>query len=135
MSRSGGFARQRLRPPRRLCIPAVLFEVERTRDRQAADFRDYVAGTQASFGGRAFVVDLAHDEFPRHFSLTRRMHPVVRAFDPFHAHQVSGDRHGDVDRNGKADALRSCPDCHVDADQLAVDVQQRPAGIAWVDRR
>src|SRR5438045_2214859 len=36
-------------------------------------------------------------------------------------------------RDGEADALRPGADGHVNADQLAVDVQQRPAGVARVD--
>ena len=47
----------------------------------------------------------------------------------------SADGHRDdlVDGDGEADALRAGADGHVDADHLAVDVQQRPARVAGID--
>lgn len=41
----------------------------------------------------------------------------------------------DVDRNGEPDVLREPGDRRVDSDDLGLDVDERPAGIAEVDRR
>src|SRR5207237_9657508 len=38
-----------------------------------------------------------------------------------------------VHRDREADALGAGPDRHVDADQLAVDVQYRAARVDWID--
>ena len=45
------------------------------------------------------------------------------------------DRLERVDRNREPDVLGRAEDRRVDADDLAVDVEQRPAGVAEVDRR
>ena len=49
------------------------------------------------------------------------------------AHHLGGDPLHVVDRQGEADPLGPGPDGDVDADQLAVDVDQRPARVARVD--
>ncbi len=49
--------------------------------------------------------------------------------------QLPVDLHGAVDRDGEADPRAAAVHRCVDADQLAVDVEQRPAAVARVDRR
>ena len=51
------------------------------------------------------------------------------------ADEAGGDFERLVDRNCKADALRSHARGHVDADYQAVNVQERSAGIARIDAR
>ena len=51
--------------------------------------------------------------------------PMPGVVDPFHRQQPRHDIEHAVDRNREANALGAGPDGHVDADHLAVDVEQR----------
>ena len=83
----------------------------------------------AGLPGRAFhdqlafraVLDVAAD------------HAVVRAVEIFDLHQVGNHFAGVVDRDREADFLHAGADRHIDADDLAVDVDQRSAAVAGVD--
>ena len=57
---------------------------------------------------------------------------------PCLAHSLGGDELRDhvehpVDRYGKPDSLGAGPHGDVDPDDFAVDIEQRAAGIAWID--
>ena len=92
------------------------------------------AANPASAAG-LLALDGADDHArPRFGRIVRRGHADPRLVDVAGGQQPGGDDRGDlVDGDGKTDALGAGADRHVDADHVAVDVQQRPARIARVD--
>ena len=114
--------------------------------RLAVELDDDVAFLDAGLGGRA-VVGHPGDEgarAPRSMpspsatsSVTSWMRtPIQPRLHLAEAAQLLDDRHGDLGGHRKADADRAAGRRHdrgVDADHLAVDVEERAAGIAAVD--
>ncbi len=115
-------------------------------DDGAVDADDHVAGLDAGARGRAGGCDIRHQGAARALeaetvgNLRRHLLQLGAEPRPFdrgaaalggghhHAHHIGGD--------GKADALRAAGariDRGVDADQPAVEVDQRAAGIAGID--
>src|SRR6516162_36340 len=116
-------------------------------DRRAVDRDDEIVGPQAGAFGRRARLD-AGNHRPLGVSRAERLrdigsevldrYPDVAAFDLAAADQLLHDLARHVDRYGKADP--DIPsgwghDRGVDADYSALEVDQRPARIAWIDRR
>ena len=115
-------------------------------DGLAVELDDDVAFLQAA-GCRRAVVGNAGDQRAGRLGHAESLGDFVRHVldahaDPAATHlaeapQLLDDRHGDFGRNREADADRAAGRRHdrgVDADDLAADVEQRPAGIAAVNR-
>src|SRR6185312_12903478 len=116
-------------------------------DGVAVERDDHIARLDAGRLGRALVVDTGHQratrladteafgEFIRHF-LNAHPEPPAPRFAVFL--QLIEHRDRAVGRNRETDADRAAgrrDDCRVDADDLAVEIEQRAAGIAAVDGR
>src|SRR5207244_567860 len=132
------------------------FQVETTRNLQVAHLGKDIANLYPRPNGRTAGLGTFYHQGPDQrgriasLELQRRGLPsgilVVACFDQVAADQaVPGAvaladtehirRHtqGAVHRDGEADSLGPCPDRHVDANQLAVDVQERAARVAGVN--
>ena len=108
-------------------------EVERPVHFLLSNGRDHVARLQIGAGGGTVFFDRADDQarLIAHGFLGHDAVPVI--VQPFDRHQPCGRAHRLVDRDGEADALGAGPHGHVHADHLAIDVNQRAAGIARID--
>src|SRR5213075_2590809 len=62
-------------------------------------------------------------------------HADVAARHAAVAHQPRGDEDGGVDADGETDALRPHDHRGIDADDVAARVDQRPSGVAGIERR
>src|SRR5262249_39005414 len=122
-------------------------EVSAVFDRVAVDRRDHVTGHDAGFGGRAvrlrvrdqralrgleteIVGDFGGDGLDLHADPAAAGLAVVLELSNDRLHGRSGDGKGDAYR-----AARGGKDGGIDADHVAVDVEGRAAGIAFIDRR
>src|SRR5262249_23309893 len=122
-------------------------EISGVFDRVAVDRHDHVTGHDAGFGGRAvrlrvrdqralrgleteIVGDFGGDGLGLHADPAAADLAVVLELSNDRLHGRSGDGKGDAYR-----AARGGKDGGIDADHVAVDVEGRAAGIAFVDRR
>jgi len=92
-----------------------------------------VTGPHADRLGGALAVHRLNDRAPLAVALGHD--PVPGPVDPLDGEQFR--HHGQrlVDRDREADSLGAGPHGDVDADHLAVDVEEWPAGIARIDAR
>src|SRR4029077_2551303 len=111
----------------------------------AVEFDDDVAGLDAAGLGRPLVVDAGNQRAARRLDaqafgnivgdlLDAQAEPAAAHFAEFA--ELIDHRHGGVGRHREADAARTAgprDDRGVDADDLAVEAEQRAAGIAAID--
>src|SRR5215470_4942933 len=125
----------------------LLGEVSGVFDRVAIDRRDHVTGHDASLSGRTVrlrvgdqrTVGWLETEIVGDFGGDGLdLHANPAAADLAVVLELSNDRLHRRSRDGKGDAYRAArggEDGGIDADHVAVDVEGRAAGIAFVDRR
>src|SRR6516162_7006734 len=122
-------------------------EVSGVFDRGAVDRRDHVTGHDAGFGGRAIRLRLGDQRALRGLETEivgdfggdgLDLHADPAAADLAVVLELSNDRLHGRSGDGKGDAYRAArggEDGGIDTDHVAVDVEGRAAGIAFIDRR
>jgi len=99
-----------------------------------ANSSDDIAGEQSRFTGGAAFADGGDDKLPViGFADRLADNPVRSLLEALGTHQAGSDVEGLIDRDGKTNALSADADGDIEADHLAIDIQQRPSGVAWVD--
>ena len=119
-------------------------KILRPAERLAADGRDDVARLEVRLRGGPPGDDLAHEraDARRHLHLVRQRgrdvldaHPDERPLDLPLREELRGDAAREARRHREAEAAAAPDDHRVDAEHLAVEVRERPAGVARVDPR
>src|SRR5205085_7243809 len=121
-------------------------QITRARDLLAVEFEDHVARLEAGLGPGAAFLDRRHQRAARLLQAEvlreRLVHFLNRDAEPAVAHfavllDLVLRLYCDVDRHGEREALEAAAateDLRVDANHFALKVEQRPSGVARIDR-
>ncbi|GAA0005711.1 hypothetical protein BRDID11002_57140 [Bradyrhizobium diazoefficiens] len=127
------------------CVGDDAGEILRVLDVLAVKLDDDVAGLDAGRLGRALVVDAGNQRAARRLDVEALgnligdaldAHPQPAAAQFAELAELVDDAHDRLRRHGEADADRAAggrDDQRVDADDVAIEIEQRTAGIAAVD--
>ena len=121
-------ANRHLGRPARTDVEHSALEIQGVRDGKITHADQFVAGFEASRFSRAAGLNFGnHDSAPGPASLFTWNQSMPGRCQAARADHIRRDQFDLVDRQCKANPLRSSTNGHVDSDQLTVDVDERPA--------